>query len=58
MAGKIKAAVVGLGFAAKFSPICPGYPGTEMRVSCRRNGKKLPRGFARPNVDTLGDGWP
>ena len=41
MAGKIKVAVVGLGFGAEFLPIYQRHPDTELYAICQRSEEKL-----------------
>ena len=39
--GKIRVAIVGLGFGAEFIPIYQAHPDAEMYAVCRRNKKEL-----------------
>ena len=39
--GKIRVAIVGLGFGAEFIPIYQAHPDAEMYAICRRNRKAL-----------------
>jgi len=39
--GKVRVAIVGLGFGAEFIPIYQGHPDAEMYAICRRNKKEL-----------------
>lgn len=41
MAGKIRVAIVGLGFGAEFIPIYQNHPDAEMYAICRRNKSEL-----------------
>src|SRR2546423_3134189 len=41
MAGKVRVAIVGLGFGAEFIPIYQNHPDAEMYAICRRNKKEL-----------------
>jgi predicted dehydrogenase len=41
--GKIRVAIVGLGFGAEFIPIYQGHPDAEMYAICRRNKAELER---------------
>lgn len=41
MAGKIRVAIVGLGFGAEFIPIYQNHPDAEMYAICRRNRSEL-----------------
>ncbi len=41
MAGKIRVAIIGLGFGAEFIPIYQNHPDAEMYAICRRNPKEL-----------------
>ncbi|HEX5243023.1 MAG TPA: Gfo/Idh/MocA family oxidoreductase [Tepidisphaeraceae bacterium] len=41
MAGKIRVAIVGLGFGAEFIPIYQNHPDAEMHAICRRNKAEL-----------------
>src|SRR5947207_101762 len=40
-AGKVRIAIVGLGFGAEFIPIYQAHPDAEMYAICRRNKKEL-----------------
>ncbi|HWE03656.1 MAG TPA: Gfo/Idh/MocA family oxidoreductase [Tepidisphaeraceae bacterium] len=69
MAGKVRVAIVGLGFGAEFIPIYQNHPDAEMYAVCRRNTSELNKagdkfGIARrytdyadllndPNVDAV-----
>jgi predicted dehydrogenase len=51
MAGKVRVAVVGLGFGAEFIPIYQHHPDAEMYAVCRRNRAELDRAGDRFGVD-------
>src|SRR3954465_13318670 len=46
MAGKVRVAIIGLGFGAEFIPIYQNHPDAEMYAICRRDKGEL---------DTVGD---
>ena len=41
MAGKVRVAIVGLGFGAEFIPIYQAHPDAEIVAVCRRNKAEL-----------------
>src|SRR5437868_4037672 len=41
MAGKVRVAIIGLGFGAEFIPIYQNHPDAEMYAICRRNKSEL-----------------
>ena len=50
MAGKVRVAIVGLGFGAEFVPIYQNHPDAEMYAVCRRNRDELNKSADRLGV--------
>src|SRR2546423_1120944 len=52
MAGKVRVAIVGLGFGAEFIPIYQKHPDAEMYAICRRNKSELDKSGDKLGIKT------
>src|SRR5665213_3532286 len=52
MAGKVRVAIVGLGFGAEFIPIYQNHPDAQMYAICRRNKAELDKAGDKFGIQT------